>query len=51
MNKRSRRVLAISISQGLNGCSKLIDLPLWMGARIARIGNEVAHWPVGDDQP
>ncbi len=28
----------------------LIDLPLGMGARIARIGNEIVHRPVGDDQ-
>ena len=32
-------------------CAYLIDLALGMSARIARIGNEIAHWPVGDGQP
>src|SRR5258708_15804322 len=32
-------------------CADLIDLALGMGARIARIGNELAHRAVGDDQP
>ena len=34
-----------------DGCPYLIDLALGMGARIARIGNEFAYRPVGDDQP
>src|SRR6266404_4388771 len=32
-------------------CTDLIDLALGMSARIARIGNELAHRAVGDDQP
>ena len=30
---------------------ELIDLALWMGAGVPRIGNEVAYRAVGDGEP
>jgi len=41
----------IGKAERIDGCPYLIDLALEMGARIARIGNEIAHRPVGDGQP
>jgi hypothetical protein len=41
----------IGKAKRFDGCPYLIDLALGMGARVARIGNEIAHWPVGDGQP
>jgi hypothetical protein len=41
----------INEAERLNGRSKLIDLALRMSATVARIGSELAHPAVGDDQP
>src|SRR6266403_683112 len=41
----------IGKAERFDRCAYLIDLALGMGAGIARIGNEFAHWTVGHGQP
>jgi hypothetical protein len=40
----------IGKAEGFDGCPNLVDLALWIGARIARIRSEIAYRQVGDGQ-